>query len=175
MAHSSMSRVSRSRLLLAGALLALSACQATGENKVQLDTLDLCAKTAGDTFPIVAEKAVTSSQRRNGLMGRESLGENQGMLFVYQETRPPEANFWMYHTLIPLDIAYMGQDGEIRAIRGMEPCGSEDATQCPRYPAGVEYQLALEMPQGYFQKRGIGVGDRIMRLNAEGACNLPPV
>ncbi|BES71476.1 hypothetical protein RE428_24940 [Marinobacter nanhaiticus D15-8W] len=170
-----MSRVSPSRLVLTGALLALSACHATGENRVRLDTVDLCAKTVSETFPIVAEKAVTSSQRRNGLMGRESIGENEGMLFVYQETRPPEANFWMYRTLIPLDIAYTGRDGEIRAIREMQPCASEDATQCPRYPAGVEYQLALEMPQGFFRQRGIGVGDRIMRLDTEGACNLPPV
>lgn len=175
MAHSSMSRISTSLLALAGALLALSACHATGENRVQLDTVELCAKTGSDTYPIVAEKAVTSSQKRNGLMGRKSLGENQGMLFIYEEPRSPEANFWMYNTLIPLDIAYMSQDGEIRAIRGMEPCGSEDATQCPRYKAGVEYWLALEMSQGFFQQRGIGVGDRIMRLDAEGACNLPPV
>lgn len=170
-----MARASMFRLVLAGALLALSACRATGENVIPLDTINLCAKTDSSVHPIVAETAVTSSQRRKGLMGRENLAENQGMLFVYREPRSPEANFWMYRTYIPLDIAYLSKEGEIRAIRKMSPCASEDATQCPRYKAGVEHQLALEMPQGYFKRRDIHEGDRVMRMDVNEECNLPPV
>lgn len=163
------------RAVLIAALFTLTACRATGENAVVLDTVDLCAKTESDVFPITAEKAVTSTQRRKGLMGREDLRENEGMLFIYPEPRSPDANFWMFHTFIPLDIAYLSTDGEIQAIRKMAPCSSEDASQCPRYKAGVEHQLALEIPQGFFQKRNIKVGDRIMRMDAKGTCNLPPV
>ncbi|WP_148862761.1 DUF192 domain-containing protein [Marinobacter fonticola] len=161
-------------LALAGLLMGLAACRATGENVAPLDTVNLCAKTDTNVYPIVAELAQTSEQRRKGLMGRETLGDNQGMLFVYDRPRSPDATFWMYRTLIPLDIAYLSKDGEIRAIREMRPCESEEASQCPSYKAGVDHQHALEMPQGFFQQRNIGTNDHIMRLDKNQKCELPP-
>ena len=59
------------------------------------------------------EVASEPEQRRRGLMGREHLQDNAGMLFEYQQLRPADHGFWMYQTLIPLDIAYLGAQGEI--------------------------------------------------------------
>lgn len=100
-------------------------------------------------------------ERSRGLMGRETLPAEAGMLFVYPREQSPQGAFWMRDTLIPLAIAFLGGDGEIRAIKHMPPCPSERAGNCPSYPAGVPFRAALEVNDGYFAARGIEVGDRI--------------
>ncbi|WP_083260281.1 DUF192 domain-containing protein [Marinobacter sp. X15-166B] len=115
--------------------------------------------TADRVVPITVEIARTDTERRTGLMGRTSLATNAGMLFVYRSERPGHHGFWMFQTLIPLDIAYLGADGEIRAIRHMAPCQPNE--KCPSYPAGQPFSAALEMNQGFFARHGIVVGDRV--------------
>ena len=100
-------------------------------------------------------------ERSRGLMGRETLPADAGMLFVYSREQPPQGAFWMRNTLIPLAIAFLGGDGEIRAIKHMAPCPGERAVDCPSYPAGVAFRAALEVNDGYFAARGIEVGDRV--------------
>ncbi|WP_458526075.1 DUF192 domain-containing protein [Onishia taeanensis] len=115
----------------------------------------------GDQGPsrLDVELAETPEQRANGLMGREHLETDAGMLFLYARPQPPDSGFWMYRTLIPLDIAFIDGNGRIAAIRQMTPCGSEVARECRAYRAGVVYRAALEVNAGYFAARGIGVGD----------------
>lgn len=113
------------------------------------------------TYQLQVEIADDPSERAYGLMERDSLPDDAGMLFVYQREQSPQASFWMYRTRIPLDIAFLGGDGEIRAIRTMPPCASERAAECPSYPAGVPYRIALEVNAGYFAEHDIDVGDRI--------------
>lgn len=120
----------------------------------------LCISTDSITIEIKAERAKSNAERARGLMGRSSLAPAHGMLFVYQSQRPPESAFWMRNTLIPLDIAYIGSSGDIRAIHPMKPCTANNADQCRRYPAGVHYIWALEMNQGFFADKGITVGDK---------------
>ncbi|WP_244613292.1 DUF192 domain-containing protein [Modicisalibacter radicis] len=100
-------------------------------------------------------------ERSRGLMGRETLPAEAGMLFVYPREQPPQGAFWMRNTLIPLAIAFLGGDGEIRAINHMPPCPGERAGDCPSYPAGVAFRAALEVNDGYFAARNIEVGDRV--------------
>ena len=57
---------------------------------------------------------------------------------------------------------FLGRGGEILAIRTMEPCPSEYPRNCPSYPAGVEFQGALEVNRGFFRRHGIGTGDRVL-------------
>lgn len=130
------------------------------------DTVALRIATASDTLPLRAELAVTDEQRAMGLMERSALPADAGMLFWFQEPQPDSTGFWMFRTRIPLDIAYLGPEGEIRSIRAMEPCTSPDPRWCPSYPAGAEYRAALEVNRGFFERHGIGVGDRVL---------LPPV
>lgn len=109
------------------------------------------------------EIARTPRERAFGLMERDHLAENAGMLFIYAREQPSHSGYWMYRTRIALDIAFLGEDGEIRAMHAMSPCPSERPAGCPSYPAGVPYHAALEVNAGYFDARGIGVGDRIER------------
>ena len=126
-----------------------------------------CFISQHNTVPVLLEIARTPAQRRYGLMERESLDSHAGMLFVYPEFRPPEHGFWMYNTRIPLDIAYLDDKGRIVSIRTMEPCPSEQGSQCPSYPAGTRFIRAVEMNAGFFSGNGIGVGDRLVTGNSD--------
>lgn len=100
--------------------------------------------------------AVESPDRQRGLMNVEELADGTGMIFIFEEER--RGGFWMKNTLIPLDIAYANEDGEILAILSMEPC---EADPCPAYDSGEEYLTALEVPQGWFEQVGVSEGDRL--------------
>lgn len=126
------------------------------------DTTSLRLASARDTITISAELAVTEEQKRMGLMERRSLADDAGMLFIYAETQAANRGFWMFRTRIPLDIAFADSAGVIRSIRTMEPCPAQLAQGCPTYEPGVPYRIALEMNGGFFARRGIGVGDRIL-------------
>lgn len=140
----------------------VSACSAApGNPQPRLPVSEACFTTSEGTFPVVLEVAESYGERQKGLMGRESLAENEGMLFVYDRPRSPDHGFWMYQTLIALDIAYLRPDGTIGSIRNMTPCSSANAGNCPTYPAGVEFTAAVEMNRNYFSNRGIEVGDRL--------------
>ena len=67
------------------------------------------------------------------------MAPDAGMLFKYREPRSASHGFWMYKTLIPLDIAYLNEDGKIGSIRKMVPCPSASGSGCPTYPAGVPF------------------------------------
>ena len=111
-----------------------------------------------DEGPVLVnvEVADTEEERARGLMHRESLDEDAGMLFIFFE--PTSSGFWMKNTKIPLSIAFFDMDGRILRILDMEPCKKEP---CRIYSPGVEYLGALEVNQGAFQDWGVSVGDRI--------------
>ena len=102
---------------------------------------------------IEAELAHTESARRVGLMYRESMPEQRGMIFVF--TQAARHCMWMRNTLIPLSVAFLDDQGRILNIADMHPL-TEDS-HCARAPA----RYALEMNQGWFARRGVGEGMRI--------------
>jgi uncharacterized membrane protein (UPF0127 family) len=104
---------------------------------------------------IRAEVAADTSTRMRGLMMRERLGPNEGMLFVFQEKAGH--CFWMKNTLIALSIAFVEDDGSIVNIADMKPLVED--SHCPARP--VRY--ALEMEQGWFAKRGIKTGSVLVQ------------
>ena len=112
--------------------------------------------TAGGSVLIDAELAETDAERQRGLMFRESLDDDAGMLFVYQEETT--GGFWMKNTLIPLSIAFIDKDSRIVSILDMEPC---EADPCPVYDPGLDYVAALEVNQGAFAEWGVKLGDRV--------------
>lgn len=103
------------------------------------------------------ELAENEEQRQQGLMFRESLDEDSGMLFTFFEEASP-GGFWMKNTLIPLSIAFIDTDSKIVAILDMEPC---QADPCPVYDPGLPYAAALEVNQGAFDEWGVETGDRV--------------
>lgn len=104
--------------------------------------------------PLTVEIAERPGERSLGLMYRKSLPENMGMLFIYK--RPATMNFWMKNTYIPLSIAYINTNGYIVGIFKMEPLNTEKTYRSPA-PA----VWALEVNQGWFERNGVKVGDRV--------------
>jgi uncharacterized membrane protein (UPF0127 family) len=117
-----------------------------------------------DTYPRVdLELAQTADEREVGLMFREKLPPDSGMLFVYQ-AQSNEA-YWMYHTLLPLSIAFIDQSGTIVDIKDMPRLANpDDVQEAARhtYPSAAPYWYALEVNQGWFFQHGVGVGQQIM-------------
>ncbi|GGY04771.1 hypothetical protein GCM10007160_35540 [Litchfieldella qijiaojingensis] len=116
------------------------------------------------------EIARTLPERGRGLMERDSLAPDAGMLFLYDRPQPARTGFWMYRTRIPLDIAFIGEDGRILSMASMTPCTSQDPSGCPVTRAGGTYVAALEVNAGYFAERGIEVGDCVTAQGLEGQC-----
>lgn len=104
------------------------------------------------------EIAFTPQEQMQGLMFRESMPENHGMLFVYRQ--PRFLDFWMKNTWIPLDIAFIREDGIIGNIEAMKPQQGKMVPE-ERYHSRYKSLYALEMNQGWFAKQGIRAGDKI--------------
>jgi uncharacterized protein len=129
---------------------------------IRFDTASAVIVTATDTVPLSVELAEREDQRSYGLMERASLPQDAGMIFLYGSEQPADAGFWMYRTRIPLDIAFLDEEGTILTILAMEPCPDVDPRGCRSYPPGVPYYSALEVNRGWFAQRGVGVGDRVI-------------
>lgn len=87
------------------------------------------------------EVAKTPQQQATGLMARESLPDDRGMLFPFEPARP--VSFWMKNVLIPLDMVFIYNDEIIAIARDVPPC---ESTPCPTYGPGnqtVDYVLEL--------------------------------
>ena len=102
---------------------------------------------------IKVEVAKTDEEKARGLMGRRTLGKDEGMLFLF-ETEGIHG-FWMKNTLLPLSIAFIDKDWKIVSITDMKPM-TEDVHSPPR---PVLY--ALEMNKGWFASNGIKAGDLV--------------
>ena len=132
-------------------LVLLAACGGEEGDKLVIDTGE------GDV-EVPVEVADSRGERQVGLMNRESLPEDSGMVFLFPE--PTTGGFWMKNTLIPLSIAFYGRDGTIVRILDMDPCRADP---CPIYEPGVAYTAALEVNQGAFARWGVSEGD-VVRL-----------
>lgn len=155
------------RTIVVTMTLLFSGCLAAFPDNASLPIEQACLISAEQAVPITLEIAKSPNERSRGLMARERLAPDAGMLFVYNNPRGADHGFWMYRTLIPLDIAYLDRNGIIRSIRQMAPCPAEKGRDCPTYPAGVPFYLALEMNQNFFESRGIAVGDRLSRESSD--------
>ena len=82
------------------------------------------------------------------------------MLFVFADMQP--RSFYMYQTLIPLDILWLNADRRIAYISAdTPPCPSKNAAACPNYGEGVPAQYVLELGGGQAAAQGLQVGDRL--------------
>jgi uncharacterized protein len=129
---------------------------------VAFDTARVRVVSRADTAVLTLELAESPEQQTMGLMERQTLAPEAGMLFLYPDIQPESSAFWMFRTRIPLDIAFIDSTGVIRTVQTMEPCRSLLAEGCPSYPAGAAYRAALEVNAGYFARRQIHVGDRVL-------------
>jgi len=95
----------------------------------------------------------TPEQRKYGLMFRDKLPENSGMIFLFPTN--VTGGFWMKDTKIPLSIAFINSEGEILKIMDMEPYSLKS------HDPGVPYRQALEVNQGWFSRHEVKKGDLV--------------
>lgn len=108
----------------------------------------------GKTHVFKVELAVSEEEVRLGLMGRTALAPDAGMLFAFENAR--ERSFWMRNTLIPLDILFLDEDGQI--VKIYEKTRPMDETPLP---SGAPILGALEIGGGRAAALGIRIGDTV--------------
>ena len=121
-----------------------------GQKKLETKDLEI-KKTSGQVVLVNAELAKTEEEQMYGFMNRKNIPDGTGMLFIFKDDRI--ASFWMKNTPTPLSIAYIDYSGKIKDIFDMTPFSLATivSTGYVRY--------ALEVPQGWFEKNGVKVGD----------------
>jgi uncharacterized membrane protein (UPF0127 family) len=107
----------------------------------------------GSEVDLLVEVADEPAERSLGLMQRETLPEDQGMLFVFEQEG--QHTFYMRNTLIPLSIAFVEGEGAIIEIEDMQP-QTEDL-----HSAAEPHLYAIEANQGWFEKNGISAGSEV--------------
>lgn len=118
-----------------------------------VDPAPLVAVTDSGERSFTIEIADDAAERSAGLMYRQRMADDHGMLFVFGQ--PQEVSFWMKNTPMPLDLIFIDQDGRIRAIRQGEP--QSEAV----IPSGVPVRFVLELKAGTAAKDGIEDGDLV--------------
>lgn len=116
----------------------------------ELKTVDI--DVAGSRY--VVEIADTALTQMRGLMGRQGLGENAGMLFVYEEDR--HVQFWMKGVTFPLDMIFFSRCGEIVKIHDNAQPDSSDIVS-----SSVAVRVVLELRGGASKRAEMRLGDRV--------------
>jgi len=141
-------------MVMANAMLALVGCDA-GEPYVVVE---------GERFSV--EIADDDATRAQGLMFRDEMADDHGMLFIFPNQRP--RSFWMKNTRIPLDIIYLDRDLEVVSISADTPPCRSRSGRCPSYPSEEAAQYVLEINAGLAAELGLEPGDRIEVGNIDG-------
>ncbi|HVI58154.1 MAG TPA: DUF192 domain-containing protein [Luteimonas sp.] len=104
------------------------------------------------------EIADDDAERARGLMFRDELAADHGMLFIHDELGPQA--YWMKNTRIPLDILYFDDDRRlVSQQRDVPPCSAGDA--CPSYPSDAPARYVLELNAGDAQRLGLEAGAQL--------------
>jgi uncharacterized membrane protein (UPF0127 family) len=98
--------------------------------------------------------AALPNELQKGLMFRKTMGEDEGMLFVF--TSPQQQGFWMRNTTLPLDIGYFDASGELKEIYPMYPLDERSVTSRAR-----DIQFCLEMNQGWYKRHEVKPGAKL--------------
>ena len=150
---------------LCGALLLLSGCEEekpappaparpVETNRYHLNTAQPRLRTLKlflGPHEITAEVALTRTEVATGMMFRQDMAENEGMLFVFGI--PHRASFYMKNTVVPLSVAYIDPEGTILEIHDLKPLDEH-----PVEANSDQVQYILEMRQGWFGRHNITAG-----------------
>lgn len=121
---------------------------------------DPYVRLKGQKFTV--ELADTQEKQALGLMFRDSMPDDHGMVFLF----PGEAmrSFWMKNTRIPLDIFYFDQDLKLVSVsENTPPCRSQ---RCPSYPSSGPAKYVLELNAGKAAELGVQAGD-VLELHVD--------
>lgn len=151
-AEMSLSHVARRPLALCALLVVMVALAA---GAAAFEQGPLAIETGQGRFEFEVELAVTPQERARGLMFRESLADDRGMLFDFGA--PKAVTMWMRNTYIPLDIVFIRADGSIsRIARNTEPMSDRIIA------SGEPVSAVLELRGGLTSERGIAAGDQVI-------------
>jgi uncharacterized membrane protein (UPF0127 family) len=119
---------------------------------------------APDGTRVQLELAVTDQERADGLMFRDSLPADRGMLFLFDvDARVP---FWMKNTFIPLDMIWLSATGEVVDVHEhVPPCRSDP---CPNYEPARPGRAVLEVNAGFAGAHGVRPGLRLQFRDVPG-------
>ncbi len=148
-----MTWLSRRAFGLMVALLPVAASAQQGLQTFERASLEIETKSGKHRFAI--ELALTSEQQAQGLMYRQRLAPDAGMLFLYNAEQP--IAMWMANTFVPLDMLFIGGDGRIRHIAERTVPHSTAVIG-----SGGPALAVLEVNGGTASRLGIGVGDRVL-------------
>lgn len=146
----------RNLLIALAAVAAMTFGTARAQGQPPLATVQLQI----GLYLIKAEVASTYGTRMQGLMQREKMAPNEGMLFVFPDR--DRQCMWMKNTLLPLSVAFMDDAGTILNVEDMKP-QTEDS-HCSAKPA----RYALEMNLGWFKSKNIKPGTKVVGLDKAG-------
>lgn len=118
------------------------------------------AVTMPDGSKIYAEMAIEYAEMLRGLMFRDSLKSDRGMIFLHNKMgRYP---YWMFQVKIPLDIIWMDNSKTVvEVLENVPPCPSSKASECPAHGGNQNAQFVLEVAAGMAKKYGVTVGSKI--------------
>lgn len=140
-------------LLLAGFLLC--ACQPNKQKQAVANIgVEHYFPMHLEGHPVFLQVALTEAEQAQGLMYRESLEPDHGMLFVFQQ--PGSRAFWMRNTKIPLDLAYLDAGGTVLELHKLYPFDER-----PVKSRSNRISLVLEMNRGWFAAHELGTGSRL--------------
>jgi uncharacterized membrane protein (UPF0127 family) len=117
---------------------------------------------------VTAELAVSDEERARGLMFREKVLADQGMLFVFE--REDLHAFWMKNTLVPLDMIWLDSQRRVIHIAADVPPCKEDP--CPSYGPETPARYVLELRAGGAAANGIKTGDQLQFVLPEGVLRI---
>ncbi len=137
-------------LILLPLALAASCSDADTPRLPDAPTAKVTIESGGKTATLTVEIAATEAQREQGLMLRQQMDEDRGMLFLFPADTT--IGFWMKNTYIPLDIAYISAVGTVLDVHAAKPL---DETIIK--PAGP-YRYTIEVNEGWFARHGLGQG-----------------
>jgi len=106
---------------------------------------------------LIVELALRPDEQMAGLMNRDTLDSDRGMLFVFPA--PKQASFWMHNTSIPLDLAFLDADGVILEIIPLVPFEEK-----PAQSQSLKVSYALEVARDWFASRGLKAGLKVKGL-----------
>ena len=142
---------------LAAAFLLLCGCSSKTSEIDALNTTEITFPT-GKT--VIAETMLRDTDQMRGMMFRDSLAKDRGMLFIHPEEQ--NVPYWMYQVRIPLDIIWMDHQRRIVEISANTPaCASKSAKECPSYGGHEKARYVLELAGGGAAMYGLKVGDSL--------------
>jgi len=141
------------------ALLSLALAACGGEKPATLDDLTATEVTFPNGTKVVCETMREDPELQRGLMFRDSLPANRGMLFVYPKMYAH--THWMYQVKFPVDTIWIDDDHRIvEIVANMAPCAGP-ASACPKYGGKERSRYALEVNAGFAAKNAVTVGERL--------------